>query len=208
MPGSVPKVINIDTISNDIMDNITLYFDNMNINIYDINQRKQVNHNLLTAAFRDTYEKLFKPTETLCNNQNSLIDYENTELLKVIVNKYIDICLLFNKSLGIMPFSLLTGIHYTTLMRWRDNPELNPIRCDIIKYLTECHKMEQIGLLNDTPVGALAVANNDKETGLNWAANQAQQIGAAAVYILPSERTDRLKLGKDQELQEITAPEV
>lgn len=206
MPGSVPNVVNIDTISNDIMNNIELFFDKMNIDIYDINQRKQVNHNLLTAAFRDTYEKLFKPTSTLCNNQNSLIDYENLDLLQVIVNRYIDICLLFNKSLGIMPFSLLTGIHYTTLMRWRDNPESNPKRCDIIKYLVECHKMEQVGLLNDSPVGALAVANNDKETGLNWAANNAQQIANNAVYLIPSERSGRLQLGKVDDLEEIENP--
>ena len=56
--------------------------------------------------------------------------------------------------------------------------------------------MEQISLLNDSPVGALAVANNDSETGLKWAANQIQTITNNTVYYLPSERTDRLNLDK------------
>ena len=53
-------------------------------------------------------------------------------------------------------------------------------------------------MLNDTPVGALAVANNDHETGLEWSKNQLQQIAQNAVYLLPSERVDRLRLDKPE----------
>ena len=110
-----------------------------------------------------------------------------------------------------MSFSFMIGINYKTLYNWLHNPsdtELNAQRLQILQNIQECHKVAQISLLNDTPVGALAVANNDKETGLNWAANQAQQIGAAAVYILPSERTDRLQLGKAAADQVPEVPEV
>ena len=75
----------------------------------------------------------------------------------------------------------------------------NPARFKVLKSIQECHKLAQINLLNDTPVGALAVANNDVETGLEWSKQQAQQIGQNAIYILPSERMDRLKLDKPQD---------
>lgn len=190
------SAIDVNTIAGQIDNCIVSFFDKLNINIYDLNAQKLITHNLLTAAFLDTYNKLFKPSHGMVNNQRSIIDYNNVEVLQAIANKYIDICLLLNKSLGLMPFSLLTGIHVTTLMTWRDNPELNPARTEVIKHLVECHKMEQIGLLNGSPVGALAVANNDTETGLNWSANQVQQITNNTVYYLPSERSDKLKLDK------------
>jgi hypothetical protein len=56
--------------------------------------------------------------------------------------------------------------------------------------------MQQINLLNSSPVGALAVANNDIETGLEWSKQQAAQLAQNTVYILPSERMERLKLDK------------
>ena len=190
------NAININTIESDIDNVVISFFDKFNIDIYDINAQKQISHNLLTACFKEVYNRLFKPDKGMVNNQRSIIDYNNVELLQIIANKYIDICLLLNKSLGLMPFSLLTGIHVTTLMTWRDNAELNPARTEVIKHIVECHKMEQIGLLNGAPVGALAVANNDHETGLEWSKNQLQQIASNAVYLIPSERTDRLKLDK------------
>ena len=68
----------------------------------------------------------------------------------------------------------------------------------MLKNIQECHKVQQIGLLNDTPVGALAVANNDHETGLEWSKNQ-MQVTAQSVYFLPSERVDRMRLAKPEE---------
>ena len=193
------NAININTIEQQIDDVIKTYFDKFNINIYDMNAQKLISHNLLTAAFTEVYKQLFKPSKGMVNNQRSIIDYNDIELLTVIANKYIDICLLLNKSLGLMPFSLFTGIHVTTLMTWRDHPESNPARTKVIKHIVECHKMEQIGLLNGSPVGALAVANNDIETGLEWSKQNAQQIASNTVYILPSERVDKLRITKEQE---------
>jgi hypothetical protein len=56
--------------------------------------------------------------------------------------------------------------------------------------------VQQIALLNESPVGVLAVANNDVETGLKWAENNIQQITNNTVYYLPSERLDHLQLDK------------
>lgn len=193
------NAIDINTIALKIDNIITEYFDKFGIDLYNLEQRKFITHNLLTGAFKAVYNSLFKPNHGMINNQRSIIDYNDIELLTVIANKFIDYCLMLDKSLGLMQFSLFTGIHVTTLMQWRDNPESNPKRTEVIKSIVDCHKMEQINLLNGSPVGALAVANNDHETGLNWSANQLQQIANNTVYLIPSERVDRLKLDKSND---------
>ena len=188
--------ININTVAQDIDNCVIDFMQQRNIDIYDVGQCRSIPHNVLTLCMMSVYNKLFKPDHGVFNNQRSLIDYNNTDLLTVIANKFIEWSLWFDKSMGIMQFSILTGIHYTTLASWANDQESNPARSDIVKSIKEYHKMEQIGILNNTPVGALAVANNDPETGLNWSANQAQQITNNTVYYLPSERCDKLQLEK------------
>ena len=184
----------------DQIDNIVMsFFDNFNIDINDISQCKAVSHNTLTLCMMQIYEQLFKPHKTLINNQKSLIDYNDTEQLSIIINSFIKWSLWFDKSLGLMQFSIMTGIHRETLAEWRDKGELNPIRSDLIKTLCETHKMEQINLLNGSPVGVMAVANNDVETGLEWSKQQAALTASNQVFILPSERLDKLRLDKVQE---------
>jgi hypothetical protein len=201
MPVVVRKdnAIDINTIAADIDNVIINFFTKRNIDIYDIQQCRTIPHNVLTLCMMSVYNQLFKPDHGMINNQRSIIDYNDIELLTVIANKFIEWSLWFSKSLGLMQFSIFTGIHRATLAEWRDNREPNPARSDIINNICECHKMEQISLLNDTPVGALAVANNDQETGLNWSANQAAQITNNTVYLLPSERSGKLKLDKLEE---------
>ena len=193
---SQTNTINPETVSGDIDNVVNRFFESYGINIFDIQQCKSGTHNILTLCMMQIYNELFKPDKPMINNQHSKIDYNDNVMLSIVADKFIELSLRFNKSLGLMQFGIMSGIHRETLAIWRDNPELNPIRSDIIKSICECHKMEQINLLNDTPVGALAVANNDTETGLNWSANQAQTITNNTVYYLPSERSDRLKLDK------------
>ena len=196
MHAKIPddRYINIDTISNDIDKCVNDFTALYGINIYDAAALRSIPHNTINNLFRYIYKSLFEPDIKLKNHQRSLIDYNNIQLLTVIANKFIDICLLFNKSLGLMSFSLMTGIHYNTLYSWLNNENLNPALCEILQNIQECHKMQQIGLLNDTPVGALAVANNDKETGLEWAKQQQQLQAVNTVYLIPSERSGRLAL--------------
>lgn len=198
MPGKIPKelYINIDTVSQDIDNVVCNFMTRYDLNINDLSHCKAIPHNIITLCMLDIYNNLFKPNQKLCNNQNSLIDYDNIDLLTIIANKFIELSLMFNKSMGIMQFSIMTGIHWQTLARWEQEQELNPSRYALVKNIRECHKMEQINLLNDSPVGALAVANNDPETGLEWSKQQAQQIAQNQVFILPSERMGKLKLDK------------
>ena len=200
-PGSKLKdeYIDINTIENDIDNCVIEFFNQNNIDINDSASCKAVTHNMLSLCMRYIYNNLFKPSHNMINNQKSLVDYNDIELLTVLANKFIDLCLKFNKSLGLLSFAYMVGCDYSTLMNWLNNRESNPKRFDILKSIQEQHKLIHIGLLNETPVGALAVANNDSETGLEWSKQQAQQLTQNAIYILPSERMDRLKLDKPQD---------
>lgn len=72
----------------------------------------------------------------------------------------------------------------------------NPAKWAICKAVQENNKNQLISNLKDSTIGAVAVANNDYETGLNWNKNNVQTITQNAVYILPSERLQQLKLDK------------
>ena len=98
-----------------------------------------------------------------------------------------------------MSFSYMSGITTETMLQWvSDGEGLNLERSLMIKKLRDCHKAAQVALLNDSPVGALAVANNDNETGLNWSRQQALEQANNAVYLIPSERLQRLGIDKQE----------
>lgn len=104
-----------------------------------------------------------------------------------------------------MSFSYMIGVNYSTIYNWLQNDEkLNPKRLEVLKSIQEGHKTAQISLLNDSPVGALAVANNDIETGLQWSQNQLLTGQSNAVFLIPSERLNRLQIS-DSKPQEIPA---
>lgn len=193
------NAIDINTISDQIEQCVNDFFSKYKIDVNDVSQVRTIPHNLYSASMMSCYDKLFKPDHGMINNQRSILDYNDVDLLTVIANKFIDLALRFNKSIGIMQFSLLTGIHWQTLAEWERNEQSNPLRSAIVKSIREYHKMEQIGLLNDTPVGAMAVANNDIETGLVWSRNQAQQITNNTVYYIPSEQSKRLQLEESKD---------
>lgn len=200
MPGKIPKdkYIDINTIEQQIDNCIDDFLDENGID-RDYKSITSIKHSTINYMMSYIYKRLFKPDRTLCNNQKSLVDYNNIELLQVLANKFIDICQRFNKSQGLMSFSYLIGCDYTTLNRWLNEKESNPKRYNVLKSIQESHKEQHISLLNDSPVGALAVANNDIETGLEWSKQQAALQASNAVYILPSERADRLKLQPPEE---------
>nr|DAI88266.1 MAG TPA: hypothetical protein [Caudoviricetes sp.] len=190
------NTININTIENDIDNCIESFLNEMNID-RDYKSLVNIKHSTVNYMFSYIYEHLFKPDHNLPNNQKSLVDYNDVELLQVLADKFINICQRFNKSLGLMSFCYMIGVRYSTVALWlNSDKELNPKRFEVLKNIQESHKAQQIALLNDSPVGSMAVANNDTETGLEWQQKQQQAISQNTVYILPSERIERMKLDK------------
>ena len=192
------KKINIDTLQEDIYKAFNEAIIELGYDPKSPADRKSISHNETTAALRQVYYKLFQPDHNMINNQKSILNYSDINQLTILANCFINICLTYNKSLGLMQFSLFSGIDLSTLYEWRNDSgkTSNPARSEVIKSIQEYHKSLQIGLLNGAPVGALAVANNDTETGLEWSRNQAPQINNNTVYYIPSERSGRLNLEK------------
>lgn len=186
--------INKETIAQDIDKCVIDFFNQYSIDIYDIKTIKTIPHNTINLCFKYIHKTLFKPDKKLISNKQSNIDYNDIELLQILSDKFIEICQHFNKSLGLMSFSFMLGINYKTLYNWLNDENANPERLQVLKNIQECHKVAQISLLNDTPVGALSVANNDHETGLEWSKQSNNQLTANTVYLIPSERVDKLKL--------------
>ena len=196
MPGTCKDVkkINIDTIENEIDNVINKFLIDLGID-NDYKSLMSIKHSTINYMLSTIYKTLFKPNHNLINNQKSIIDYNDVMLLQVLANKFIDICQRFNKSLGLMSFGYMIGVSYSTIYNWLQNDEKqNPERLKVLKNIQESHKAQHIALLNESPVGALAVANNDTETGLEWSTKQAITTQQGAVFLIPSERLNRLSI--------------
>lgn len=195
------KYININTISDQIDDCINQFLANNGIDT-DYKSITSVKHSTVNYMLSYIYKSLFKPNKTLINNQKSLVNYNDSDLMEILAVKFIEICQRFNKSLGLMSFCYMIGCDYSSIFKWLQDEKLNPVRFKALKYIQESHKAQQIALLNDSPVGALAVANNDVETGLEWSTKQLTLAANNPVFLIPSERLERLKLSAPTDQQE------
>ena len=194
--GQINNAINTDNLQNQVDALITVYCDKYGINLNSYKERSNIKHNEVNNILRFIYNNLFKPNKPQLSNKKSLLNYDDIEHLQAAADLFINICMMFNKSLGLDSFSLFTGIDDNTLLRWYspEGEKLNPARWEILKNIKEFNKAALISNLKDTPVGALAVANNDTETGLEWATKQAITAGQQTVFLIPSERVNRLQL--------------
>lgn len=191
--------IDTATLSDQVNALILEYCSLYGIDINNYKERTGIKHNEVNNILRYCYKKLFKPEKPLYNNQASNINYDDIEQLHCVVDVFLDICMFFNKALGLFSFSIFTGINHDTLNRWINSDETsNPKRYALLKTVREYNQGALISNLKDTPVGALAVANNDHETGLEWSKNT-MQVTAQSVYFLPSERVDRMRLNKPED---------
>ena len=189
--------INPETLSNQVNDVIKEYCNIYGIDLYNYNFRVNIKHNEVNNILRYCYNKIFKPDKPLYNNQRSLLNYDSVDQLTTVTEVFLNVCSFFNKALGLFSFSIFTGITSQTLMNWLspEGEKLNPTRFSLLKSIREYNQGALIDNLKDSPVGALAVANNDIETGLNWSKNNVAQITNNTVYLLPNERNNRLQLG-------------
>lgn len=201
MPIVHYNFINPETIQDQINEVLEQYCTKYNIDLYNYGFRSSVKHNEVNNILRYIYNSLFKVDKPLVNNQYSKLDYNDIKQLKPVVDSFINICMLFNKSLGLFSFSLMTGIEYNTIKLWvtEEGEKVNSPRFHLMKSIKDFNTGALVSHLKDSTVGALAVANNDIETGLEWAKNNAQLTAQNQVFFLPSERVDRLKLSKDQD---------
>ena len=201
----VPQEIQLDisTLHDRIWSVIDSYCSKYGIDIYNYKVRSTIKHNTILNIFSEIYINIYKPPYSLYNNQGSILQYDNIDDLAAACYEFIDICSFFNVAQGIYGFQRMTGIDDETLTRWEltagavDQDETSRRRYDVLKAVRKYNKNALINLLKDSPVGALAVANNDTETGLQWAKNQQAITTQNNVYYIPSERIDKLRIDKN-----------
>lgn len=184
----MPKTVDYENLERNI---INVFMDTLSNGGIDVNNAEalaKIKHNTFEDACGAVYDCLFRPEKNQENNQLSLLPYNDNNILKQLVYIYNRLCIKCNKSNGVYGFSTMTGYGYSTLNAWLVD-QLNPGRIEILKNLQETRRHTHINRLQDTPLGDVAVANNDAELGLNWAKNNAPQVTQKAVYILPAEQT-------------------
>lgn len=201
MPHKEYKKIDIDSLHDQIWAVVREYCVNSGIDINDYKMRSTLKHNTIINLMNYIYINLFKPKNTALYGQcKSLLDYNNIDELAAVSNIFIDICSYFNVSQGLYAFEIMTGIDDNTISDWLShNDELNIKRAGVIKAVRNYNKNALISILKDSGVGAIAVANNDVETGLEWTKNTQQIAQNNTVYYIPSERIDKLRLDKPPE---------
>ena len=147
---------------------------------YDYNTlSKTVRTTTYKACMRYIYENLFKTDYLNAGSNASIINSDNVELLNTLCVKYLQICDLYNKQLGLFGFALLIGYDIETLKRWGQNAT-DP-RYAIYKAIKEHLRDSSEDSLKDSDIGRIAVANNSNEVGLNYGYQAAaQQVAATA----------------------------
>lgn len=201
--NAIPQELQIDvsTLHDQIWNIVYQYCEESGIDIKNYKVRSNVKHNTIINLFTRIYRNIFKSDTNLFNNQSSVLCYENIEQLAAVTFEFIEICSFFNVAWGIYGFQLMTGISDDTLMRWESQSATDGDRrrLELLKAVRTYNRNALLGLLKDSGVGAIAVANNDVETGLEWAKNNQQITQNNTVVYLPSERLDRLRLGQNPE---------
>lgn len=187
----MPKSVDYENLEQNILGSFRENLVRFGYNPDDIEGLQKIRHNAFETVLIMIYENLFKPDGRPDGNIYTLLPYDynnnNIYILNTLIRVYIKLCSICGKSTGIMGFSSFTGYSHNVLYRWRDDT-LNPAKQEIIQKIFKNNQHILVNRLQDTPIGSVAVANNDEETGLKWSANNQQNITKNTVFVLPGER--------------------
>lgn len=149
--------------------------------------------------FRMAYRNVFKPLpcDTVPNNQASIIDYENDDLIIGIVDIFKIVCTKYN----ILPladlFTALTGIARDTLNQWENRDGASRKRSTVRKTIIETASQNTRQKLYSQTVGVIALANNDIETGLTY--TRQKLIDGVAVQAISTQALPKLSLNNNND---------
>ena len=131
------------------------------------------------TCMRFIHDNLFKTDNSVITSHCSILTLDNMDLLQAVCDKYLQICDLYNKQLGLFGFALLVGYDPDVVISWGQNATRPEYR--IYKDIKQHLKDSSEDCLKDSDLGRIAVANNSVEVGLNYGyAAAAQQAAAAA----------------------------
>jgi len=135
----------------------------------NIESLKQEPQNVFTACLMYVNRQVFKRKNPGINNQKSVLNLDDVELLSGIADIYIYIATLNNKSCSMQDFCRMVGIDYQTVYNWKSdsiNNILSQKRFDIFKRITGAREETLSNMLQTakSPVGILGILNRQ----FNW----------------------------------------
>ena len=139
------------------------YYYNASIDIIERTAQEQdidlnkADTNRINYLLRICYKALYAPNKPLWTNKHSIIPY-TPENIQRLIDIYLDITSRYNALPSIAGFQFYTGIDDNTVRRQEVTPASGIIG--------KARKNYVQNRLNNTPLGVLALANNDVETGL------------------------------------------
>lgn len=176
-----PGINDLEYYCNRIDDTITEFC--LEYNIQDLEASTQ---NKWNACIKYIYNHVFKPIDkTLLRDSkcNSIIDYNNIELLNGLLEYYIYLCNLYSKAVNIVSFCTMIGVSRTAIYDWNNGrtKELNSAFGDIYKTLDKAREESLSDLLisgKKQPIGLLAVLNHEKGWNLPGSSKEVVHISA------------------------------
>ena len=152
----------------------------------EIDDLKSETQNVFNACIKYIYKMVFKPVDkSLLRDSkcNSVIDYNDIDLLKGILEYYIYICDKYSKAVNVISFGNLIGLSRSVLYDWSngDVRKLNSEFSDIYKILDAERERTLSDLLisgKKQPIGLLAVLNHEKGWNLPGSSREVVHISA------------------------------
>ena len=196
----MPSSVDLEHLEENINGEFMKFLQSGGIDTNNFSELAKIKHNTFEAALIHVYKTLFKPDTTQINNQLSLLPYNDNNIFNKLIDIYINLCTMCDKSNGYEGFCTLTGYSSRKIQYWKED-ELNPERMRALEKLQKNRQHLLINRLQDNIVGAVAVANNAEEVGLMWAQKSTPQIQNNTVYLMPGESIrERLKQEKPAEI--------
>lgn len=163
-----------------------------------------------------TPSNILKSHNNITNNNNSInsnYNAYNYDLVNSICDYYIYLCMLNDKEVSAIGFSLLTGIDRYTLATWRDEgTKLSKVSSDIGKKISDFREeslSNKLATGKQNPVGVIAILNRQ----FGWASpytsdarKQQQALSGADIRAMLSTRNGQNE-PKQLETQDIVMEE-
>ena len=150
---------------------------------YNISDLKSETQNVFNGCLRYIYDNVFKPNKRnkLNDKVNSLLDYNNIELLIDVLNYYIYLCDIYSKSISVSSFCTMVGIDKTVIYDWYKGSvrNLNPLYSHVFKILDDERERSLSDLLisgKRQPIGLLAVLNHEKNWNLPGSSREIKHV--------------------------------
>lgn len=153
---------------------------------YNIQDLKNETQNVFNGCLRYIYDNVFKPNKRnkLNDKVNSLLDYNNIELLIDVLNYYIYLCDIYSKAISVSSFCTMVGIDKTVIYDWYNGSvrNLNPLYSHVFKILDDERERSLSDLLisgKRQPIGLLAVLNREKNWNLPGSTKEVKHVASS-----------------------------